>query len=499
MPPANILLIMSDQHRADTMGCAGNAVVQTPNLDRLAREGVRFARAYCQGPLCMPARASFLTERYVRDHGVADNDHALAPAGTPTFLHALRGAGYHTACIGKMHLYVHGGAGDTRAHADTLHALGFDESNEAVGKVASLSVRSPYSDFLRGRGLEDEYRRWLARRVPADRRAQPDADRERTHAWQCEAFPFPPDAYLDAWIGAEAVRWIETYDRDRPFFQWVGFAGPHNPWDAPQAYVDRYRTATPPAAAAHRPELPADGPYRRFLERALRRSESDGLTEETVREVRRAYYANVTLIDEQIGAILAALERRGLLENTWVVYTTDHGEMLGDHGLLFKTVFYEPSVRVPLIIRPPGSMAGRVVEDLVEQIDVPATLREAAGAGEVTASAGRSLRAALTPNPSPAVAGEGLGVRAVAVSQNYGFAAFITDRHKLIVWEETRAPVALFDLRDDPSEDRNVVADAGYAAVREDLMRRHAIPFLDGHSPVAAEAASRGVTDRGAV
>jgi hypothetical protein len=92
-----------------------------------------------------------------------------------------------------------------------------------------------------------------------------------------------------------------------------------------------------------------------------------------------------------------------------------------------------------------------------------------------------------------------LGVRAVAVSQNYGFAAFITDRHKLIVWEETRAPVALFDLRDDPSEDRNVVADAGYAAVREDLMRRHAIPFLDGHSPVAAEAASRGVTDRGAV
>src|SRR5262249_25822511 len=148
----------------------------------------------------------------------------------------------------------------------------------------------------------------------------------------------------DTWIGRHAVEWLERYGGDRPFFHWVGFVGPHPPWDAPTEYVVRYENVEMPLGSRLRPDVPASGPLRDFLIDAMAKSESDQVTEERIRALRRSYYANVTAIDDQIGAILSMLERRGMLENTWIVYTTDHGEMLGDHGLIGKGVFYEPSV-----------------------------------------------------------------------------------------------------------------------------------------------------------
>ena len=138
----NIVLVMADQHRADMLGCAGDPVIKTPHIDQLAREGVRFERAYCQGPLCMPARASVLTERFVRDHGVFENSSQVAD-GTPTFLHRIRDAGYHTAEIGKMHLWPHGQrqVHSTAAMRELMVAYGFDEPIETVGKLASRALR----------------------------------------------------------------------------------------------------------------------------------------------------------------------------------------------------------------------------------------------------------------------------------------------------------------------------------------------------------------------
>lgn len=480
----NVLLIMTDQHRASAMGCAGDAVVRTPNMDRLAAQGVRFGRAYCQGPLCMPARASFLTERYVRDHGVSQNAWDV-PTDLPTFLQGMRAAGYHTSCIGKMHLYVHGegaprsdgqpgaqGPADTRERIETMRLLGFDEPIETVGKHAAAHIRSEYSDYLERRGLYTTYEEWMTRRRYG--RGQVEINGElvdRLPMWHTESVPLPPDAYIDNWVGQRVVEWIDSYDDERPFFQWVGFAGPHDPWDAPREYVDRYRDVEIPLGPLTLPELPDAGPLASFLRAFESFGGSDGLTDEVIREVRRFYYANVTLIDERIGDIMAALDRKGLLDNTWVIYTSDHGEMLGDHRMLTKMVFYEPSIRVPLVIRPPGGMAARTVDSLVEHVDVPATIRGIAGASEVPDSAGQPLLGYL------GVGGKNTA-KAVAVSEDYGFAAFITERHRLVVHEDTKAPVQLFDLQVDPDENHNVVADPDSAQVLRELMDRHVLPFL---------------------
>jgi len=457
----NIVLIMSDQHRADAIGAAGHPVVQTPALDRLAREGVRFNRAYCQGPLCMPARASFLTERYVRDHGVSDNTFQLE-GDWPTYVQKLREAGYHTAAIGKLHLYTHAGSYDTRDRLARLHALGYDDVSELVGKMASRHAQTPYHDYLKQEGLLDVYLEWAAKPV---------------QLWEPLPWTLPVEAYQDSWVGRETVNWIDRYARDQPFFIQVGFPGPHSPWDAPPSYVERYADAELPFASTTPPERAGDGPLDQFLKMWYpMRQIPDGVSNESIHACRRAYYAAITLIDEWIGGIMAALARRGILEDTWIVYTTDHGEMMGDHRMYEKVVFYEPSVRVPLIIRPPGGIAGSVVEGIVEHIDAPATMRDLAGAGAVPASDGHSLRGHFPP--------ESAGfTRALGISENHGFACFITRRHKLIVWEDTREPVALFDLEADPLEDHNLIDDPAQATVRQQLMEDHVRPFL-GRPPL---------------
>jgi choline-sulfatase len=471
----NILLIIADHHRADAFGCAGNPVVQTPNLDRLAAEGTRFERAYCQGPVCTPARTSFLTERYVRDHGVDDNNREI-PAGTPTFLHPLQAAGYHTACIGKTHVYVYRHTKpDVRLMLDRQRDLGFAESVEVPAQMTTGWMGSDYADALKQRGVFQIYRDWVDQRTPGRGTATVNGQPvERLPEWHAESCPLPPDLYIDTWVGDRAVRWLEEYERDEPFVLWVGFPGPHNPWDAPAEYVARYRDVDIPLPATKAPELPPDSPMRDFLARRIKTSIADELTPERVREVARFFYANITLIDERVGEIVAALARTGRLEDTWIVYTSDHGEMLGEHGLLGKGVFYEPSVRVPLIIRPPAGrqwanangLSGRVVRDLVQHVDAAATIREIAGAGPVAESEGRSLL------DGPA--------RSVVYSQNLGFMMAATERYKLVVDDQSATPVQLFDLESDPLENENLVADPHLAAVREELMNGYVLPHLSG-------------------
>jgi arylsulfatase len=325
----NIVLVMSDQHRADIVGYAGDPVVHTPNIDRLAAEGVRFDRAYCQGPLCMPARASLVTERYVRDHGVFENNSEV-PAGMPTFLHRLREAGYHTAEIGKMHLWTHGirQAVHTRDMQWRLEELGFAETIETVGKLATVRHDSYYTDYLRERGLLDTYRNFIAghRHAMFGRGGSP--------SWTARPVPLGIGDYADVWHGMRSAQWIDEYDRAQPFFLWVGFPGPHDPWDAPAAAVERYRTGEiPMPRSVELPELPGAGPLETFLRAMMIYSDSDSMTVDAIDAMRRAYYANVTLIDEAVGAIAAALARRAMLDNTWVIYTTDHGEMMGAAGV----------------------------------------------------------------------------------------------------------------------------------------------------------------------
>lgn len=465
---SNIVWLFPDQHRADVLGVAGHPVVCTPNIDRLASEGVLFESLYCQGPLCVPARVSLLTERYVRDHGAFENDYPASSA-LPTMVQAIRNAGYETVAIGKMHLFPH--FPNVTEGLGLMKGFGFTEVQEVVGKLASGFVGSGYTDYLAEHGLLETYQRFVRERTPWLRgatRSSGTVDVKPT--WAVDPSPLPAEHYLDTWVGDRAVEWIDGWSGGGPFFLWVGFPGPHDPWDAPAEYVERYQGSDIPLDSTNRPDVPENGPLQVFLQRFLDYSSSSTLTDERAREVRRHYFANVSLIDEAVGKILAALQRRGLDENTWLVYTTDHGEMLGTHGLLNKMVFYEPSVRVPLIVRPPGGCAPRRVNGLVEHVDLSATLRALAGAGDVLASAGRSFSGALT--------GSELRPREVVVSENFGFAMWRTERYKVVVYEKELRPVQLFDLLEDPEEETNHVEDPSYQVVLKDLMAGYVRPFL---------------------
>jgi arylsulfatase A-like enzyme len=468
----NILIVMSDQHRADMMGCAGDASMRTPSLDALAAEGVRFSRVSCQGPLCMPSRASFMTERYVRDHGVYTNWGEIAP-DSPTYVRALREAGYHTALLGKAHLYL-----DEKlsvSHMDEmagrLEALGFAEVFETGDKFVG-KIPTRYTDFLSGRGLLGAYKKHIADRSYQGENEDGQNATKCVPMWDSTPMPLPLDAYVDTWHGERAVQWVEGYDRDEPFFLFLGFPGPHDPWDAPEEAVRRYDGVDiSMPGSTRRPDVEGTGRYGALINSFLWVSDSETMSDDAIRGMRRSYAADISVIDRAVGQLVDALARKGMLDDTWIVYTSDHGEMAGSHGLMSKCVLYEPAVRVPLIIRPPGGCSPRVLDALVEQLDVPATARAIAGAPELEHSEGRSLLPALSGEPSPAP-------RRVTVSENWGFAAFETERHKLVVDEDALEPCQLFDLVEDAVEDRNLLADPLSAPVVDEIMETHVRPFF---------------------
>lgn len=453
------------------MGCAGDPSVITPSLDALAAEGVRFSRVACQGPLCMPSRASFMTERYVRDHGVFTNWEEIG-ADSPTYAWALREAGYHTSLLGKAHLYT-----DEKlqiSHIDEaagrLEAVGFAEVFETGDKFAP-KARTKYTDYLAARDLLDPYRRHIADRSYQGENEDGQGATKCVPMWDSTPMPLPLDAYVDTWHGTEAVRWIEQYKRDEPFFLFVGFPGPHDPWDAPEEAVARYAGVDiSMPGSTRRPGAEGTGRYAGLLNSFLWLSDTDSMTEDAIRGMRRAYAADISVIDHAVGLMVAALERKGELDNTWIVYTSDHGEMGGNHGLMSKCVMYEQAVRVPLIVRPPGGSAGRVVDALVEQFDVAATVREIAGAPDLPQGAGQSLLSCVRGGRPPD--------RAVSVSENWGFACFETAQYKLVIDEDALSPCQLFDLAEDPEEDHNLVAAPEVGAVLGELMELHVRPFF---------------------
>ena len=197
---------MSDQHRADMMGCAGDPSLHTPSLDALAAEGVRFSRVSCMGPLCMPSRASFMTERYVRDHGVYTNWEEVAP-DTPTYAWALREAGYHTSLLGKAHLYLDekGNLAHIDDAAGRLQALGFAEVFETGDKFIP-DAPNKYTDFLERQGLLDTYKRHIAARAYQGENETGQNATKSVPMWDSTPMPIPLDSYVDTWHGTEAVR-----------------------------------------------------------------------------------------------------------------------------------------------------------------------------------------------------------------------------------------------------------------------------------------------------
>ena len=446
MTKPNVLFLMTDQQRWDAMSCSGDWV-RTPALDRIAREGVRFTQCVTTTPICIPARVTLATGRYPHNNAVWNNLDYTMPPDAPTWMRALRDLGYRTSLFGKTHLHPH--RGDLREREDLLHAYGLDDVDEIGGPRASAKVMSHMTALWEKKGLLDAYREDFAERFA-----------NKPHVVRPSVLPL--EDYADVYVGQQAKRYLAEYERDEPWFCWVSFGGPHEPWDAPEPYASMYDPASMPPPV---PRATDDHPRPRgLLDIRLESAPTFDPGDEAA--MRANYAGNVTLIDDQIGQILDVIEERGELDNTVIGFTSDHGEMNGDWGLIYKMVFLDGSLRVPMLVRTPATAAdggARVSDALVENCDLGPTLVELAG-GELTH---RQFARSLVPAMDDPDADHRDG----AISEFRGEFMLMTANWKMAVNRDGRV-YTLFDRQADPHEGRNLAGLSEYKAT-EDELRLH--------------------------
>ncbi len=424
----NILFLMTDQQRWDAMGCSGDWV-QTPNLDRIASEGTRFTNCVTTSPVCIPTRLSLATGLYPHNTHVWNNMNHQMLAETPTWMQAVRNAGYRTSLFGKTHLHPHNG--DLREREGLMNAYGLDDVNEIGGPRASANVLSHMTAMWEGKGVWEAYR--------ADYRERFST---KPHLVRSSTLEF--EDYADVYVGQQAKQYLQNYERDEPWCCWVSFGGPHEPWDTPEPYASMYDPEDMPPAI---PCPPAGERPKGHLDRRMQRVNPTFELGEIGR-LRANYAGNVTLIDDQIGEILDAIAARGELENTIIVHTSDHGEMNGDYGLIYKSNFLNGAVRIPLLVRTPdGTNAGSVCERPVEWIDIGPTLVELAGGELEHRQFGKSLCPALTQPEATH--------RDFAISEIEGEIMLLNQEWKIALNADGEVYL-LFDVRNDPNEIQNL-------------------------------------------
>jgi arylsulfatase len=457
MPGAPIVLFFLDQLRADAIGAAGNAYVRTPHIDALAAESVRFETCITNAPLCRPARISLLSGQPVSVHRFDDNRRVPRPGSLPSHVAELRDAGYHTAVVGKTHL--HAGIGHLDQHTSLLEAWGYRDVVE-LPDAQQHQLRSAHSDWLTATtqpGDTDKHVRWTD--FVANHR--PDTDPPDAAPWHLDT-----EDQLDSFCARRAAEVVRAAPGgDRPLYLQVCFPGPHPPFDPTAEYLpDPQRPGLPAPIRGSRsgPVAPVEQRYRR----AQRPWSADDIARS-----RRAYFGKIALVDRGIGRVLAALAETHLDERAWIILTADHGELLGDHGFRGKVLPFESSIRIPLLIRPPGGTTARVDRGVTELLDVVATVRRVAGV-ETAGGWGSSLvDRVLAPSSSDP--------RSI-VFGNLGYVGLRTPELTMTWDARTGQPLELFDRTLDPHQFENRVDDARYKD-----------PMLDGWSAVVRERSQR--------
>lgn len=442
MPRDNILLITTDQQRFDTLNALGNQSIFTPHLNYLASMGTAFTRCYADCPICVPSRTTIMTGLRGFESGVVSNatHETVMRAQTnarATLPAIFTDAGYQTKAMGKMHFEP------ARAH------YGFEEMT-----------------------LPLDYMRQCERGV---RPAAPKAH----GVGECEMEPvISPSAAKDSitqWIVDGAVDFLETRDPLRPFFLWTSFTKPHPPFDPARDFWALYENIPMPKPACGDWSAALETTPQGFLEGAYENTNLHHFGPEQIAASRRAYYACITQVDYALGRLLGCLRENNLFQNTWIVFTSDHGEMLGDHHMSQKNLFFEGSAHVPLLIVPPAGRGGavnRTRDTLAEMADLFPTLLDMAGLAAPAHTRGQSL---LRPVPERVFYGNSLNKHFCVMDKNMKLIYCVTGGHTL-----------LFDLADDPREEHDLSGDAAYAAERArlwELLLRHTAEY----SPAAME------------
>jgi len=351
----NFLFILADDHAGYVMGCDGNRVAQTPHLDRLASEGMRFAAHYCNSPVCTPSRQSFLTGQLPHAAGVTVLATPLA-TDKPTLAKQFQKAGYRTAVFGKMHF--------NRPAAPGLHGFDVMMTEDEIAKAWVAEVRPR----ALGEGVRTKPEKWRPFQDPA--RIWLNADHLPLARYEADA--------RGTYIARKAIQYLEE-NREKPFALWTSFQEPHSPFDFP--VEDRELFA---ASRFTAPRVGAEDAWQ--IPKIFR-----DLSDDDKRGIAAAYYTSVAFLDRNVGRVLDALRRLRLEEDTFVIYMADHGYNLGQHGRFEKHCGYDPALRVPLIMRYPGRVHTGVVSDLTEHIDVSATVVDVMGLDPLAVAHGQSL------------------------------------------------------------------------------------------------------------
>ncbi len=350
----NILFLMVDEMRADAMGCAGHPIVRTPNLDRLASQGVRFSNAYTVSPVCSPARASSFTGRYAHVHGMVMNG-LPANDGEIYLPSMLKHYGYHTAISGKLH------------YAPVRYGFGFDQ-------FWSFSSEGPTPELGYNAFLKNKYGSPAKFPIAPGTCPWPDDALGRDYG----VFKHAPEDFESNWITDRAIDYLRSRKgNSQPWFLFTSYLKPHSPSVQPKKYLEMYDPAKIPV-----PKLPPNAKELRAQQRGQRQRHYVD-DERMIRMMSAAYYGLVTHTDEQIGRVLTELERLGMADNTMIVFTADHGNMLGEHGRWFKGIMYEGSAHIPMIWSEPAvrrsGKGSRVERKIVENTDLVPTLLESIG------------------------------------------------------------------------------------------------------------------------
>lgn len=460
----NIVLIFSDQHRGDALGCVGNEVVRTPTLDGLAEGGVIFRNCNTSSPLCMPARASLMSGLYVNEHGAWGN-RSEADRHGPSHVRDIRDSGYCTAVIGKTHFRLYqADDGHTRDHASGLHEWGYEFVHEIKDTIPSTTHSCYYTDFLTDRGKLQVYED-CARNFRLGQRTG------LLRPWEHLPNLLEEDEHIDMYIVNTASEWIRRYEDDRPFYLQVCLMGPHPPFDAPSRYRDMFEPDDMPRPILDAPIEPISPQIRRmFAQKGLK-----DMTESQCRTLTSHYYAKVAFDDHAIGIVLQSLGEKNLIDKTWIIYTSDHGEMLGDHRFCQKSVFYEGALNVPLIVRPPAGTKPWTANGLTDHYDIHATLLDVAGVNSPDDHHGRSLVPKIKAGSQGTNAQQG---KDVVFSEVNLYSMARTEHYKMTIDTLTREPVEMYDLASDVSELRNVVTEPLYSEIRDQFLTEYFSPLL---------------------
>lgn len=442
----NIVLIFSDQHRHDAMGCAGNPDIQTPNLDWLASQGTRYDTVWCQAPFCQPSRASFITGCYPQQLGFQDLSSVNNP---PTLMKKLQALGYETATIGKMH-YTEIANLQKLAESQSINTADFNDHFKQYGwnylvqefdkyHHVTPGVTTPYLSYLESQGLKKAYQQQVKQHM-----------RGTPNHWRAATLPFAQKHDLTTFLTDHALSWLIDRESEKAFFLKIGYVQPHPPLIADPEWAAIY--ANKDIQLPNFERIKATVPiWKAYIDKLEKHAQLSNMKKIHITAAIKQYYAAISLIDQQIGRLLDQLRSTGEIDNTIIIYTADHGEMMGEKRLWGKMNFYKGSVQVPLIVKNCAGSSGQaqVIKKPLELLDLHEAIVTTANSNETSTNFNQLLsRKAQTKTHS--------------LSQHGEFTSILLDGIRYTEHTPSKTACEFFDVTSDSSELTNLAASKAY-------------------------------------